>query len=129
MADLNPIDILRFLCGLAWADDWVTPNERAYLLNLAQWMQLSDTEMRQVASWLDRPPENVQLDGSALSDADREALFQQALILFGADGNVSLDEQQVIATLRQMLDLTPDQLADLERRVERLFGALPPKPG
>jgi uncharacterized tellurite resistance protein B-like protein len=122
---LTPVEICRFLCGIAWADNTITDGERGYILNLARLLGMSTQELSEVESWLDKPHDAAMLVPSRLSTEDRVALVQQALILSSADGTIAPTEENIIRAVEDLLELTGDERAELRLGVKHLFESLP----
>ncbi len=121
---LAPLQILKFLCGVAWADGVVAESERDYILNLAQLMALEPADVTAVQAWLQQPPEPHDIAPSRLSAEDKRDLIQQALILVNIDGALSTQEDRLIGLLSRTLRLEADELDQLKARVQGLYDAL-----
>lgn len=121
-ASLTPLQICKFLCGVAWADAQVDPAERDYILNLAELMGLSGAQRASVEQWLQLPPDPHDIAPSRLSTSDKHDLIQQALILVNIDGKITTHEERLITLLGKMLRLSDDELSELQRRVQQLYG-------
>ena len=121
---LQPLQICKFLCGVAWADADIDEGERAYILNLAQLMGLTNAELEKVNGWLELPPDPHDIAPSRLSIEDKRDLIQQALILVNIDGQVTLHEERLIKLLSKTLRLDVEELEELQGRVAELYSSM-----
>lgn len=119
---LTPVEICRFLCGIAWADQQVTSGERGYILNLAQLLGLSPGEVAEVGTWLDSPSDADMFVPAQISLEDRVALVQQAMILASVDGTVDASEDKIIAAVEDLFEISEAERLELRRGVQHLFG-------
>lgn len=122
---LTPLQICKFLCGVAWADAEITVEEQRYITNLSQLLGLREDQYEQVQRWFQVPPDPHDIAPSRLTPRDRQNLIQQALILVSEDGNFCSDEERLITVLARSLQIPDDELEDLHQRVSQLFKALP----
>jgi len=125
---LSPLQVCKFLCGVAWADASIDPEERAYILNLAELMGLTEPERKSVEGWLALPPDPHDIAPSRLSDEDKHNLILQALILVNIDGQVTSHEGRLIKLLSKMLRLGDDELGELRAKITELYADLAVKP-
>ncbi|MEL6181277.1 MAG: hypothetical protein AAFS10_20130 [Myxococcota bacterium] len=124
-SQLTPLQVCKFLCGVAWADADITPEEKRYITNLAELLSLREDQMLLVRGWFHHPPDPHDITPSRLTYQDRQNLLQQALILVSEDGQFCADEERLITVLARSLRIPADEMADLQKRVAELFKALP----
>jgi uncharacterized tellurite resistance protein B-like protein len=95
--------LMKFVCSFAWADLAVGQAERALVARLAERLQLTEEEQRQVAGWLALPPPPEEVDPQTIP-ADQRALFiRAARAIISVDGKLSDAETDAFDLLERML--------------------------
>ncbi|MCG8590991.1 MAG: TerB family tellurite resistance protein [Proteobacteria bacterium] len=97
------LNLMRFVCSFAWADLEVRPEERGFVMQCIERLDLDEDERRQVLGWLERPPAPESLDPNSVPAAHR-ALFLNAIEqVVAADGDIAVEERENLAVLRELL--------------------------
>ena len=97
------LQLVRFVCSLAWADLEVRDEERAYIYDLIRRLDLDETESQQVETWLNHPPSPDDLDPGEVSLQHREIFLQHMLEVAKADGELAVEEQEAYELLSQLI--------------------------
>ena len=97
------LQLIKFVCSFAWADLEVRAEERAFVANLVQRLELDPKEKRQVRRWLERPPSPDTVDPMTIPAAHRKSFLAAIEGVIAADGEVSAEERETLAVLRDLL--------------------------
>ena len=103
---LNPHDrlqLVRFVCSLAWADLEIREEERAYIYDLIRRLDLNEIEAHQVETWLSHPPSPEELDPGEVPLQHRELFLQHMLAVAKSDGELAEEEQEAYELLSQLI--------------------------
>ena len=106
LKDLNHEDRLRlmkFVCSFAWADLEVRPEERAYVADLVERLQLSTEEARQVRAWLESPPRADEVDPNEVPPQHRQVFVDAARAVLEQDGEVNEEEAFTLALFERLV--------------------------
>ena len=98
------LNLLKFVCSFVWTDLKVAQAERGLVMRIAGRMALTDAETKQVASWLQVPPDVEEIDPSAVPKEHRQLFLQAAELAIKADGRVVPAERDSMALFRDLLD-------------------------
>lgn len=78
--------LLKFVCSFAWADLRITDQERAFVRDLVDRLQLDQDERIQVARWIATPPEGDDVDPTTIPAEHRRLFIDAARGILEADG-------------------------------------------
>ncbi len=97
------MNLMRFVCSFAWTDLVVRQEERDLVMRIVGRLNLSDTEARQVAAWLEVPPASDEVDPASVPRAHRELFVKTAELVTQADGRVVPAERDAVELFRDLL--------------------------
>ncbi len=106
LEDLDPsqrLQLIKFVCSFAWADLEVRPEERSFVARLVERLELDARERRQVRRWLDRPPAPDSVDPMTIPPMHRKSFLEAIEGVVAADGEISVEERETLAVLRDLL--------------------------
>lgn len=106
LKDLNREDRLRlmkFVCSFAWADLEVRPEEREFVSDLIERLQLTSDEARQVRGWLESPPRPDQVDPNDVPVQHRQVFVDTARAVIEQDGEVNEEEAFTLALFERLV--------------------------
>jgi uncharacterized tellurite resistance protein B-like protein len=106
MEQLNREDRLRlvkFVCSFAWADLVIRPEERIFVDHIVQSLKLSDEDQTKVAGWMAVPPNPESVDPTRIPLEQRKIFLDSIEGVILADGEVSPEERENLALLRELL--------------------------
>lgn len=95
--------LLRFVCSFAWADLSVAPEERRFIGDLVERLDLGEAERAEVAGWLETPPDPESVDPQLVPQEHRAAFVKAVETVITADGRVLPREREQLLLLAQML--------------------------
>ncbi|MBW2495090.1 MAG: TerB family tellurite resistance protein [Deltaproteobacteria bacterium] len=95
--------LVKFVCSFAWADLAIHPEERAFVDHIVQSLKLSDEDQSKVAGWLAVPPNPESIDPMRIPLAQRQLFLDSIEGVIAADGQVSPEERENLALLRELL--------------------------
>jgi hypothetical protein len=104
--DLSRQDTMRllaFVCTFAWADHEVQSEEREFVKDLVDRLDLDDEDLEQVAAWLKLPPLPEDIDPQEVPAEHRELFVAVAKMMIGADGFVAEGEADTLALFQELL--------------------------
>jgi len=104
--DLSPsarLQLMRFVCSFAWADLEIADSEKAFVLKMAERLQLTDEESGMVEGWLKIPPRPEDVDPNDIPDENRQIFLNTMLEIVGADGVVDQNELESLSLLERLL--------------------------
>lgn len=104
MTAAERMNLMRFVCSFVWTDLRVTQSERDLVMRIAGRLALHDSEVAQVAQWLQVPPDPEEVDPSSVPKEHRQLFLQAAELAVKADGRVVPAERDSIALFRALLD-------------------------
>jgi uncharacterized membrane protein YebE (DUF533 family) len=108
--------VVRVIAALAWSDGYLDEEERQKLRRLGEKMGLDEGERLELEGYLEVAP---SLDGIAFDEfeeKERQATYLLALHYAYLDGLVWSGEQRVLDALAELLRLSPEVRASLERK-------------
>ena len=97
------LQLMRFVCSFAWADLEVTSEERDFIVQLVDRLELDDEERKEVAQWLEVPPPADDLDPADIPREHRELFLDAARAMIISDGYVDDVEAENLIILDQLL--------------------------
>jgi hypothetical protein len=97
------LQLMRFVCSFAWADLEVTTEEREFIVNLVDRLELDDEESAEVARWLEVPPTADELDPADIPREHRQLFLDAARAMIMSDGEVDDVEAENLVILDQLL--------------------------
>ena len=97
------LQLMRFVCSFAWADLEVTSEERDFIVQLVDRLELDDEERKEVAQWLEVPPPADDLDPADIPREHRELFLDAARAMIISDGDVDDVEAENLIILDQLL--------------------------
>ena len=97
------LQLMRFVCSFAWADLEVTAEEREFIVNLVDRLELDDEESAEVARWLEVPPTADELDPADIPREHRQLFLDAARAMIMSDGEVDDVEAENLVILDQLL--------------------------
>ena len=106
MDQLNREDRLRlvkFVCSFAWADLEIRPEERSFVDQIVQSLELSDEDQSKVEGWLAVPPNPETVDPTRIPLAQRKLFLDSIEGVIVSDGEVAPKERENLALLRDLL--------------------------
>jgi uncharacterized membrane protein YebE (DUF533 family) len=112
-------EIFHVLASLAWADGSIAPAERALLEDLLQTHILDDEERTQLTRWLDEAPPTISVAHYSAVPEVASTIMLQGLRLMMIDHVFSICEQAMMERLREQLNISPRDYAQLQMHVER----------
>ena len=104
MTPAERMNLMRFVCSFAWTDLRVSQAERDLVMQIAGRLALNDTEVQQVAAWLEVPPPADSVDPTQVPQAHRQLFLQAAEMITQVDGRVVPAERDSLALFRDLLD-------------------------
>jgi uncharacterized tellurite resistance protein B-like protein len=96
------LELMKFVCSFAWADLSVHPAERSFVGRLIARLDFEPEEEAQVREWLRSPPESV--DPTRIPRAHRKVFLAAIDGVIAADGEVSPEERENLALLKELMD-------------------------
>ena len=95
--------LVRFVCSFAWADLEVSIEERAFIHDLINRLELDDSERRLVDGWIVAPPAPEEVDPADIPQAHRKLFLDTVLALSAADGELAAAETESFNLLSQLV--------------------------
>jgi uncharacterized tellurite resistance protein B-like protein len=97
------LQLIKFVCSFAWADLEVRDEERSFVARLVERLELDAKERRQVRRWLERPPLPDSVDPMTIPPTHRKSFLEAIEGVVAADGEISAEERDSLAVLRDLL--------------------------
>ena len=97
------LQLIKFVCSFAWADLEVRAEERSFVARLALRLELDARERNQVRRWLERPPAPDGVDPMSIPPTHRKSFLEAIEGVVAADGEISAEERESLAVLRDLL--------------------------
>ena len=97
------LQLMRFVCSFAWADLEITPEEREFIVELVERLELGEDERKEVAQWLEVPPTADELDPADIPREHRQLFLDAARAMIMSDGEVNDVEAENLVILDQLL--------------------------
>ena len=97
------LQLIKFVCSFVWADLEVRAEERAFVARLVERLDLDARERRQVRRWLERPPAPDSVDPMTIPPMHRKSFLEAIEGVVAADGEISTEERESLAVLRDLL--------------------------
>src|SRR4051812_19955993 len=84
--------LLQFLCSFAWVDGEVLDAERRFGRRIVQRLELGESDVKEVESWLLAPPDAP--DPARIPEAHRRTFVESVRALIFMDGRVDPAEEE-----------------------------------
>jgi uncharacterized tellurite resistance protein B-like protein len=97
------LQLIKFVCSFAWADLEVSAEERTFVARLVERLDLDARERIEVHGWLERPPLPDSVDPMTIPTAHRQSFLAAIQGVVAADGQISTEERESLAVLRDLL--------------------------
>lgn len=97
------MNLMRFVTSFAWTDLTVTQAERDLVMRIVGHLALTADEVKQVARWLEVPPDIESVDPTAVPREHRELFLRAVELVAKADGRVVPAERDSLALFRDLL--------------------------
>ena len=104
---LGPVErmnLLRFVTSFVWTDLKVSQTERDLVMRIVGHLNLTDAETKQVAAWLQVPPNVEELDPTAVPPEHRQLFLRVMEMAVKADGRVVPAERDSLALFRDLMN-------------------------
>lgn len=101
----NPEGIALAMAFIAWADQMLTPEERALLEQLGDAFNLEPSARAQFMAALEKQPSLDDVAAALTDEVERRFAVVQAIRMARADGNYSRIEHEHVAKLAKALNL------------------------
>ena len=106
LGDLSRRDrqrLMKFICSFAWADLQIRPEERQFVARIVTRLGLDEVERAEVEEWLTLPPNPEAVDPTQIPLAHRELFLDSIEGVIVSDGEVSPEERENFALLKDLL--------------------------
>ncbi len=106
MDQLNRNDRLRlvkFVCSFAWADLEIRPEERTFVDHIVRSLDLNAEDQSKVKGWMEIPPSPEAVDPTQIPLAQRKLFLDSIEGVITSDGEVSPEERENLALLKELL--------------------------
>jgi len=97
------LDLVRFVCGMAWTDFKIQEAERVHILRLAERLELGEGGQEAVEAWLASPDAAGPVDPAAIPQSQRDLFFSEASKVMLVDGVLAEEEELTLELLRRLL--------------------------
>ncbi len=114
MSESPILQVLHTLAALAWADGVLTDEEAESLRRFLGTFSLSESELAIAQSWLTTPVELDTSDLASLPEGRRLGMYQVAVRMAAADGEIGDAERAMLENLREALGLDEQTANDIE---------------
>lgn len=95
--------LVKFVCSFAWADLVIRPEERIFVDQIVRSLKLNDEDQAKVAGWMEVPPNPESVDPTRIPLKQRQIFLESIEGVIVADGEVSPEERESLALLRELL--------------------------
>jgi uncharacterized tellurite resistance protein B-like protein len=96
------LQLMKFVCSFAWADLEVRAEERAFVARMVERLGFDAADLALVRGWLEHPPPADALDPMSIPVAHRKLFLEAIEGVITADGEVSAEESESLAVLRDL---------------------------
>lgn len=100
--------LMKFICSFAWADLHIRPEERQFVARIVTRLELDEVERAEVDEWLKVPPRPEAVDPMQIPLAQRELFLDSIEGVIVSDGEVSPEERENFALLKDLLQTPPE---------------------
>jgi uncharacterized tellurite resistance protein B-like protein len=97
------LQLVRFVCSIAWADLEIRDEERQYVHDLIRRLDFDQEEAAQVETWLGHPPDPDDVDPVDVPLKHREVFLKHVMEVARSDGELAEVEQEAYELLSQLL--------------------------
>jgi tellurite resistance protein len=94
--------LMKFVCSFAWADLEVRDEEREFVADMVERLELDAEEVRQVRGWLESPPRADEVDPNQVPPEHREVFVSAARAVLEHDGEVNEEEAVTLELFRRL---------------------------
>ena len=88
------LQLMRFVCSIAWADLEIQPEERKYVADLIRCLEMEKDEAEQVEEWLKVPPRAEEVDPLQIPRKHREIFLEVVRGVVMSDGVLAPEEEE-----------------------------------
>lgn len=103
MSRSDKLSLMSFMCNAAWGDVEIQPEERNYILKLADKLAMSDEDIDTINGWLKSPPPIDDVDPTVIPQRLRETFLKQMEAIIAVDGVITDDESEMISLVKALL--------------------------
>ena len=103
MSRSDKLSLMRFMCNAAWGDVEIQPEERTYILKLADKLDMDEDDVAQINGWLKSPPPIDDVDPTVIPQRLRETFLEEMEAIIAVDGVVTDDESEMIGLVKALL--------------------------
>jgi len=96
------LQLIQFLCSFAWADLEVRDEERAFVRQMVERLELGPEERLQAQGWLESPPPAESIDPTSVPAAHRKLFLEAVEQIVVADGEIAPEERESLELLREL---------------------------
>ena len=86
------VELMRFLCSFAWADDEVQDEERVVLMKVLDNIGLGEDDRTKVLAWLEERPDMTGFDFGSIPQDKRDIFLDLAFSVASAHGGLAKEE-------------------------------------
>ena len=97
------LQLVRFVCSVAWADLEIRDQERQYVYDLIRRLDFDDSEAEQVEAWLGHPPDPDDVDPGDVPREHRDIFLKHVKEVAQSDGELAEVEKEAYELLSQLL--------------------------
>jgi uncharacterized tellurite resistance protein B-like protein len=97
------LQLVRFVCSIAWADLQISEQERQYVHDLIRRLDFDDEEAEYVEVWLSHPPDPEEVDPGDVPLKHREVFLKHVMEVARSDGELAEVEREAYELLSQLL--------------------------
>ncbi len=102
LARSERLRLMKFICSFAWADLEIRPEERDFVANLVQRLDLDPGEEKQVQGWLKLPPRPESVDPTQIPAEHRRLFLEEIRGVIESDGEVAEEEAENLELLEKL---------------------------
>lgn len=97
------LQLVKFVCALAWADLEVTDAERLFIARVVRGLRLDAEEVGLVEGWLEVPPPPEEVDPARVPPEHRKLFLEAARAIVEADATAGPAERESLRLLQKLL--------------------------
>jgi len=97
------MQLMKFVCSFAWVDLEIHRQERIFVANMVQRLDLAHEEAVQVQRWLDVPPRADEIDPTAIPLEHRKTFVEAIVGIIESDGVIKAEERDSFALFEHLL--------------------------
>lgn len=96
--------LMKFVCSFAWADLEIRPEERRFVGNLIDRLELDSEEQAKVRGWLEVPPTPEAIDPTLIPHEHRDIFLHEIEGVIFSDGEIADEERESYELLKALLN-------------------------